>query len=123
MVSCKDDYEMQRLFPGHNIVHRFPKYQLKNASHHLFVSFMLIDTGGSCARQSMVESHANCVPDNRFLCVCAGRRRKIDCSYELVELTDSLGDVGEESAERLRAELVAMLSCFLVCSCIMLRRD
>lgn len=54
-----------------------------------------------------------------FVCVRVVER-KIGCSYELAELTDSLGDVGEESAERLRAELVAMLSCFLVCSCIML---
>ena len=43
--------------------------------------------------------------------------------YELVELTDSLGELGEDSEERRRAELVATLNCFFVCSCMILGRS
>lgn len=45
--------------------------------------------------------------------------------YELVELmeeTDVLLDVGEPS-DRRRAELVAVFSCLLVCSCMMLTQS
>ena len=51
-------------------------------------------------------------------------KNKEGCYDELVELTeaeDETSEPGDPGSDRRRAELVAVFSCFFVCSCMMLK--
>jgi hypothetical protein len=64
------------------------------------------------------RSRASCVPDNS---ADAGAREQDHYgSGERAEVVDVVLSLGDTPSDRRRAELVAVFSCFLVCSCMML---